>query len=172
MARIPLPIGKNNPIADEIPRALSLNPAFAKAIAAYSAAIYGAIHLSMREREAVRMCIAEINQCQICLGYRFPELLEQGVTDLFYNEVTHWKTSSEFSLRERLAIEYAELFLTNHLSITDNFFVELNQHFSNVEIFELTSIIAGLLANGRLMQVLKLNHQCSLTFAPEDEIII
>jgi len=161
MTRISLPVQTH---ADEVMRAFSLSPAFAKAISAYSAAIYGAIHLSMRERESVRMRIAEINQCQICLGFRFPELVAQGVTEHFYNEVANWKTSHEFSTRERLAIEYAERFLTAHLNINDDFFKQLNQHFSNVEIFELTSIIAGLMANGRLMQVLKLNQSCGLVF--------
>jgi len=118
------------------------------------------------------MRIAQINQCEICLSFRIPELLEQGVTEAFYKEVIHWQNSPLLSTRERLAIEYAELFLTNHLCITDDFFIELNRHFTNTEIFELTSIIAGLLANGRLMQVLKLNQACNLNFAPEDEIII
>ena len=172
MARIPLPLLSQNPASDEVVRAFSLSPAFTKAIAGYSAAIYGAIHLSMREREGVRMRIAQINQCEICLNFRIPELLEQGVTEAFYKEVIHWQNSPLLSTRERLAIEYAELFLTNHLSISDDFFTELNKHFTNTELFELTSIIAGLLANGRLMQVLKLNQSCSLTFEPEDEIII
>lgn len=161
MARISLPVQTNT---DEVMRAFSLSPSFAKAISAYSAAIYGVIHLSMREREGVRMRIAEINQCEICLGFRFPELVAQGVTEQFYREVANWKTSAEFSIRERLAIEYAEYFLTNHLSINDDFFKKINQYFSNTEVFELTSIIAGLMANGRLMQVLKLNQSCGLVF--------
>ena len=172
MARIPLPLNPGNAPPDEVAQAFRLSPAFAKAIAGYSAAIYGPIHLSMREREGVRMRIAQINQCEICLNFRIPELLEQGVTEAFYKEVIHWQNSPLLSTRERLAIEYAELFLTKHLSITDDFFIELNRHFTNTEIFELTSIIAGLLTNGRLMQVLKLNQSCSLHFAPEDEIII
>lgn len=161
MARIPLPTSAN-PAADEVMRALSLGPAFAKALGNYSAAIYGAIKLSMREREAVRMRIAQINQCQICLGFRFPELQAQGVTESFYGEVANWKTSAAFSPREKLAMEYAELFLTDHLSIDDAFFARLNKQFSAEEVFELTGIIAGLMANGRLMQVLQLNQPCAL----------
>lgn len=161
MARIPLPAPKD-PATDEVMRALGLSPAFAKALGSYSAAIYGAIKLSMREREAVRMRIAQINQCQICLGFRFPELQIQGVTESFYGEVTNWRSSQEFSAREKLAMEYAELFLTNHLNIDDAFFVRLNQLFSAEEVFELTGIIAGLMANGRLMQVLQLNQPCAI----------
>lgn len=161
MARIPLP-SHTDPATDEVMRAISLSPAFAKALGTYSAAIYGAIQLSMREREAVRMRIAQINQCQICLGYRFPELQSQGVTENFYAEVTNWKSSTEFSDREKIAIEYAEKFLTDHLSIDDAFFVRLNKLFTAEEVFELTGIIAGLMANGRLMQVLQLNQPCAI----------
>lgn len=161
MARIPLPT-HSDPAHDEVMRTLSLSPAFAKALGTYSAAIYGSIKLSMREREAVRMRIAQINQCQICLGFRFPDLQAQGVTESFYAEVTNWKSSGEFSVREKLAIEYAELFLTNHLNIDDAFFTRLNKLFTAEEIFELTGIIAGLMANGRVMQVLQLNQPCQI----------
>jgi len=162
MARIPLPT-HTDPAVDEVMRALSLSPPFAKALGTYSAAIYGAITLSLREREAVRMRIAQLNQCQICLGFRFPELQTQGVTESFYAEVADWRSSQEFSAREKLAMEYAELFLTKHLSIDDAFFTRLNTLFNAKEIFELTGIIAGLMANGRLMQVLQLNQPCALS---------
>lgn len=161
MARLPLP-PPATPEADEVTRAFSLSPAFGKALGVYAGAIYGPITLSMREREAVRMRIARINQCQICLGYRFPELQAQGVTETFYEEVANWKNSTLFSEREKLAIEYAELFLTDHLNINDVFFARLNAAFSAAEVFELTGVIAGLMANGRLMQVLQLNQPCAI----------
>lgn len=161
MARIPLP-PPSQPTEDEVARAFRLGPAFGKALGVYAAAIYGNIHLSMREREAVRMRIAQINQCQICLGFRFPELQAQGVTEDFYGKVTNWKSSEEFTGREKLAIEYAERFLTDHLNIDESFFVQLNAHFKPEEVFELTGIIAGLMANGRVMQVLQLNQPCAL----------
>jgi AhpD family alkylhydroperoxidase len=161
MSRIPLPATKN-PADDDVIRAFSLSPAFARAMSAYSKAIYGAIKLSMREREAARMRIAQINQCQLCLGFRFPELAAQGVTEAFYAEIMKWRSSTALSTREKLAIEYAERFLTNHLHIDDNFFAALNAQFSPDEVFELTAIIAGLMANGRVMQVLQLDQNCSL----------
>ena len=164
MARIPLPPGKD----DEAVKALGLSPEFGKAIAGYSGAIYGNINLSMREREAVRMRVAQLNQCPICLGYRFPELEAQGVTEDFYQQVENWKNNDAFSPREQLAIEYAERFIGDHLNIDDDFFKRINEHFSSQEAFELTSIIAGLMANGRLLQVLKLDQQCSLVFDNEN----
>ena len=147
---------------DDLSRASTLSPAFAKAMHSYAAAIYGPISLSMREREAVRMRIAQINQCQLCLNYRFPELANEGVDETFYEQVAQWRRGNNFSTREKLAIEYAEKFLTDHLSMDDAFFKTLKQHFSAKELFELSGITAGLLANGRLMQVLQLDQTCAL----------
>lgn len=161
MARIPLP-PPAQPTDDEVTRAFRLSPAFGKALGASAGAIYGPIRLSMREREAVRMRIAQLNQCQICLGYRFPELQAQGVTESFYTEVANWKNSREFSARETLAIEYTERFVTDHLRIDEELFARLNAQFTPEEVFELTAIIGGLMANGRLMQVLQLNQPCGI----------
>lgn len=158
MARIPLPDGEQ----DDIVRALTLSPNFAKAMGAYSDAIYGKISLSMREREAARMRIAQINQCTICLGTRFPELQAEGINEDFYATIENWRNSDEFSVREKLAIEYADKFATNHLNLDNDFFQQLQEHFSAAEVFELSCIIAGLLANGRLLQVLQLDQQCKL----------
>jgi AhpD family alkylhydroperoxidase len=165
MSRIPLPEGD----ADEVIRAMGLSPAFGNAMATLSGAIYGDILLSMREREAIRMRVAQLNQCPICLQWRFPELANQGVTENFYNQVDEWQNSDEFSNREQLAIEYTELYLKDHLSISDNFFAKLNQDFSPEEIFEMSAIIGGLMANGRLLAVLKLDQQCSIPSLADTE---
>ena len=161
MARIPLPPATRTD-EDEISRAFRLAPAFAQALASYAGAIYGPVRLSMREREAVRMRIAQLNQCQICLGYRFPELEAQGVTEQFYQQVTHWRDNPFFSEREKLALDFTEKFVSDHLKLDQVAFDQLNQHFSAEEMFELTAMIAGLMANGRLMQVLQLNQSCTL----------
>ena len=158
MARIKLPAGD----LPESYRVFGLQPDMGKALVGLSQAIYEKSIIDKRVREAVRMRIAQINQCHICLGYRFPELQALGVDEAFYDAVDSWRTSSTFSEREKIAIDYAERFLTNHLSIDDAFFANMRQHFSDAEIFDLTGIIGGLLTNGRMMQVLQLEQSCAL----------
>ena len=158
MARIPLPEGD----LPERYRVFGLQPAFGKAMAGVSDAIYEKSLLDKRVREAVRMRIALINQCQLCLGYRFPELQAVGVDEAFYEAVKDWRNSEVFSEKEKTAIEYAERFLLDHTNIDDALFQRLAKHFSPAEIFDLSAVIAGLLANGRLMQVLQVEHSCSL----------
>ncbi|CAA0120072.1 Uncharacterised protein [BD1-7 clade bacterium] len=159
MARIKIPEGSGS----EAERLFSIPSPTAHALAAVSGSIYTQSVISMREREAIRMRVADLNQCQICLGFRFPELREEGVTEEFYQAVIDWRTSSELSDREALLAEYAERYATEHLNIDDAFFVRLNASFTTEEIVEASAIIGGLIANGRMLQVLQLDQQCSIT---------
>ena len=61
MARLDLPEGEH----DEIVRVWGLRPELGKPVAELSAAVYGESKLPPRVREAVRMRIAQINDCPI-----------------------------------------------------------------------------------------------------------
>jgi len=61
MARLNLPDGDG----PEIMRVWGLRPVMGKAVAELSAAVYEGSELPGRVREAVRMRIAQINQCHI-----------------------------------------------------------------------------------------------------------
>ena len=158
MARITLPEGD----APESHRLLSLQPEMGKAMAMLSEAVYQKSGLNVRVREAIRMRVALLNQCQVCLRYRFPELIEAGVDETFYDEIEQWRESTVYSSGEKLAIEYAERFIGDHLAIDNDFFVVLKSVFSDVEIYEMTTAIAALLANGRILQVLQVEQVCAI----------
>lgn len=87
---------------------------------------------------------------------------EQGVTEEMYAHVEAHRDHPEYSEGERLAIEYAERFCLDHLSIDDEFMRRLRTHFSDAEVLDLTICIGNFLAFGRLTQVLKLDQQCEL----------
>jgi AhpD family alkylhydroperoxidase len=76
MSRIELPDGD----APEIVRAFTLVPEFAKAVGATEKAVWGS-SLDWRLHELVRMQVAIINECTVCLGWRTPQAIEAGVTD-------------------------------------------------------------------------------------------
>ncbi|MCX6000318.1 MAG: hypothetical protein NTU41_12240 [Chloroflexi bacterium] len=61
MARIDIPEGKG----EEVYRFWKLNPEMGAAVSSFSRAVYGASQLPVREREAARMRIAQINDCRI-----------------------------------------------------------------------------------------------------------
>ncbi len=158
MARITLPEGDT----PESHRLMSLQPAMGRAMSLLSDAVYQKSGLNVRIREAIRMRVALLNQCQICLRYRFPEIIEAGVDETFYAEIERWQESTVFSSEEKLAIEYAERFIDDHLAIDDGFFDALKSEFSDVAIYEMTTTIAALLANGRILQVLQVEQVCAI----------
>ena len=65
MARLELPPSKGDQEQPEIARVWALRPELGAPVAALSAAVYQQSQLPPRVREAVRMRIAQINDCPI-----------------------------------------------------------------------------------------------------------
>jgi len=59
-----------------------------------------------------------------------------------------------------LAIEYAEGFSISPNELTDEFFKNLNSHFTSREIVELSGYIAFCLGIGRVYKVLDIANEC------------
>src|SRR5581483_1358807 len=159
MARIELPPGE---LPEDV-RALSLRPEFAKAVGGYDAAVWDSA-LPWRLHELVRMRIAQINECTVCLAWRTPQALEAGITDELLAGVRYASERPEYTGAERVAIEYAERFCTDSARIDDALLARLGEHFDAGEIVELTLVVAKYLAFGRFMQVLGLDQTCELRF--------
>ena len=158
MARIELPEGDGF----EVMAALSLRPSFAEAVTTYDQAVWNST-LDWRLHELVRMRIALINQCTVCMDWRTPAALEAGVTDELLAGVAGAAGSDAYTDAEKVAIEYAERFATDSANIDDGLLERLKQHFDSGEIVELTLVIGKYLAFGRFMQVLGLDQTCSVS---------
>jgi AhpD family alkylhydroperoxidase len=159
MARIELPTGDTL----DVVKALSLRPEFAQAVAAYDSAVWNS-SLDWRLHELVRMRIAQINECTVCLSWRTPQASAAGVTDELLANVHRAGELDDYTDAERVAIEYAEQFCTDSARISDALLTRLREHFDAGEVVELTLVIAKYLAFGRFMQVLGLDQTCSLQF--------
>lgn len=88
-------------------------------------------------------------------------MAEQGVTEELYAHVAE-HGHPEYSEAEQVAIEYAEKFALDHLSLDEAFFGRLHEHFTDADILDLTICIADFMAFGRLTQVLQLDVSCEL----------
>ncbi len=158
MARIDIPEGDQ----PEIVRVWGLRPEMGKAVADLSYAVYSQSALPARVRESARMRIAQINGCVVCMGWRIPELAEQGVDEKLYAHVEEAHSHPQYSEQERLAVEYAERFALNHRSIDDAFFERLRTNFTDPEILDLTICIGNWVAFGRLTMILDLDEACEV----------
>jgi AhpD family alkylhydroperoxidase len=155
MARIELPSGDQ----PDVVKALVMRPRLATAVAAMNDAV-NASGLDWRLHELVRMRVAVINGCQTCLTWRTPEAVEAGVTESLLTGVADWRTSSDYTDAERVALEFTELFCTDSTAIGDDLMQRLEDHFDSGQMVELSLVIGKYLSQGRFMQVLGLDEAC------------
>ncbi|MGV9612107.1 carboxymuconolactone decarboxylase family protein [Nocardia xishanensis] len=136
-------------------------PGIGVAASGFSLAVYQHSTLGLREFEAARLRVAQINGCVFCLDWR-TERDGTKVEEGFADAVTEWRTTDAFDERTRLAAEYAERYATDHHNLDDEFWARMKAHYSQTEIVELSMSIGSWLAFGRLNHVLGLDTACVL----------
>jgi alkylhydroperoxidase family enzyme len=159
--RIEIPAGDG----PEVTRALGLVPHFADAVGAQEKAVW-ASPLPRRVHELVRMRIAEINGCVLCMTWRNDWADEASLA-----AVSGHATSDLFSDAERAALAYAELFCTRSTAIDDELIARLGEHFSPAEIVDLTLVVGKYMAMGRFMQVLDLDQACTIAYDADGNLV-
>jgi AhpD family alkylhydroperoxidase len=140
----------------------SLRPEMGAAVNRLVNAAYNKSILPTRVREAARMRIAQLNDCTVCLAFRADTVKAQGLTEDFYGHVGVHDDGAAFSPRERMAMDYAERFALDHLSIDDAYMDRLRTEFTDPEILDLTICLSAFLGLGRTLRVLGIT-ETSLT---------
>jgi len=150
MARLDIPEGEGG----DAVQLWTLQPELGTAAMRLVDAAYNKSILPVRVREAARMRIAQLNECTVCLAFRADKVKAQGVPEEFYGHVGRHDVGDAFTEQERMAMEYAERFAIDHLSIDDAFFERLRTQFSDPEILDLTICLSAFLGLGRTLRVL------------------
>lgn len=136
-------------------------PGIGPAASNFSLAVYAHTTLGLREFEAARLRIAQINGCVFCLDWR-TERDGQKVEESFAAAVTDWRNSSALNERAQLAAEYAERYALDHHNLDEDFWSRMTAHYSQAEIVELSMCLGSWLAFGRLNHVLGIDAVCVL----------
>ncbi|NLE81456.1 MAG: carboxymuconolactone decarboxylase family protein [Rhodococcus sp.] len=142
-------------------------PEIGSAASQFSMAVYAHTTLGLREFEAARLRIAQINGCIFCLDWRTDrngDKVEEG----FVDAVADWRTTDKFDARTRLAAEYAERYAIDHHNLDDEFWKRMFEHYSQAEVVELSMAIGSWLAFGRLNHVLGVDTACTLSVRDSD----
>jgi alkylhydroperoxidase family enzyme len=141
-----------------------LVPHIGVAASRFSMSVYEHTTLGLREFEAARLRIAQINGCLFCQDWRTER---DGVTveETFPAAVEHWRTTRDLDGRARLAAEYAERYALDHHGLDDGFWTRMKAEYSDREIVELSMCLGSWLAFGRLNRVLGLDTACALPSA-------
>jgi AhpD family alkylhydroperoxidase len=112
--------------------------------------IFGGSLLPRRLVEIIRLRVAFHNQCRSCMAIRYSAAVEDGVTEGLVCELKKPEDAPNLTEKERVALRYADLLATDHLSIDDKLFDDLRQHYSEPEIIEIGAHIAYCVGFGRL----------------------
>jgi AhpD family alkylhydroperoxidase len=104
--------------------------------------------------ELVRLAIAQINQCKNCLGSRYQDSIEQGLTEEMVNALPNVEASRLFTDREKAAIVFGQKMALDHHSVGDEDFIRLRRYFNEKEIVELGFDVAQFIGIGRLFAVI------------------
>ncbi|MBJ8337826.1 carboxymuconolactone decarboxylase family protein [Antrihabitans sp. YC3-6] len=136
-------------------------PGIGAAAAKFSLKVYSDTTLGLREFEAARLRIAQINGCIFCQDWR-TERDGTTVEATFAEAVENWRTTDAFDDRTRLAAEYAERYALDHHGLDEEFWVRMAAAYDQRQIVELTMCLGSWLAFGRLNHVLGLDTVCVL----------
>jgi alkylhydroperoxidase family enzyme len=136
-------------------------PGIGTAAANFSLSVYQHTTLGLREFEAARLRIAQINGCLFCLDWR-TERDGVKVEEEFADAVANWRTTDAFDERARLAAEYAERYALDHHGLDEEFWGRMLAGYSQAEVVELTMCLGSWLAFGRLNHVLGIDAVCVL----------
>ena len=130
----------------EITRVWGLRPAMGKAVGDLSAAVYERQRAS--RAGCARRCACASRRSTTAIsdwGGGFRSWRNKGSTRSCTR--TSPSTATPSTRRpEQVAIEYAEKFALDHLSIDDAFFARLQEHFTDADILDLTICIGDFMA--------------------------
>jgi AhpD family alkylhydroperoxidase len=158
MARIEIPDGPGGAAA----MVWTLRPEMAGMVDRMITTAYQRSRLPAAEREVARMRVAQLNACDACATFRAPSVVEAGVDEEQYAHLDEWRTWPGYSVRQRLAIEYAEQFAGDHRAIGEELFARLRNAFTDAEILDLTLCLAVYLGLGRTLEVLQITEACAV----------
>jgi alkylhydroperoxidase family enzyme len=93
--------------------------------------------------------------------------MQQGLTDDLYNAVDSYATNDQFTIREKLCIEFAEQFAIDHTAVGDDLWRRLRENFSDTEVLELTITIGFCVGIGRAFHVLEIARDFDVLWSKE-----
>ena len=91
------------------------------------------------------------------------------MTEAMVAALRDYDASSDFTRREKCALQFAERMAVDHYAIDDAFFDSLKEAFSPAEIIELGMLIGIFIGYGRLLAVLNLEQpEVPPTYQPQE----
>lgn len=126
--------------------------------------------LPARLLELVRLRIAFHNQCRSCMAMRYESAVQDGLTEDLVCSLERPMEADNLSAREKAALEYADIFATNHHAIDDDVINRLREHFEDAEIVELGLFAGYFLGLGRFLASLDIVEELPEDFKDKSKV--
>jgi 4-carboxymuconolactone decarboxylase len=85
---------------------------------------------------------AALTHCEWCIDIASPIARRAGISDDEMLALPHYRKSERFDERERLVLDYAVGVSSTPVSVSDELFARLREHFDDAQLVELTNVIA------------------------------
>ena len=141
--------GKSAPVLVTSKIAGQLRPEVMGGMAEFSKVLKKHRQLPERLVELMRLRIAFRNQCRDCMSLRYASALDDGLTEDLVCSIEKPAEPSDLTPQERAAVQFGDKFAGNHLSITAEDRLALNEHFTPEQIVELGILAAMFTGFGR-----------------------
>jgi len=162
---------ERTPLELGLTRIFGHQPEMAKGLSAFAASLKNNRTLPPRLIELVRLRVAFHNQCRSCMAIRYPDALDDGLTEDLVCSLEKPMEADDLTDAEKLAIRYGELFATNHLAIGDDFYDQLREHFTEAQIVELGLNVALFVGVGRLSATWDMIEELPDRFQEDGEVV-
>ena len=104
--------------------------------------------IDKRLKELINLRISQINGCAFCIDMHWADLVKQGMDPRHLNAIAGWREAHRFfSEKERAALNWAETVnALPHRTAADADFEEMQKHYSDAEIAEITFVVGAIRA--------------------------
>ena len=127
--------------------------------------------LPRRLVELVRLRVSFHNQCRTCMSIRYSDALDAGLTDGLVCSLERPEEADDLTGAEKAALAFADKMATDHLSVTDETFARLYEHFDDQEVMELCFQVATFVGYGRMGAVLAMTEDLPTEYTDPDAVL-
>ena len=118
-------------------------PKLVQALAQMNAAVMDpAGEVDLGFRRLVGHVVSKVSGCLYCQAHTLLGAHNFGVSDAKLADIWSYASSDHYSVRERLALDFALAAASQPNAVTDSQFAELQQHWSDGEITEILGVVA------------------------------
>jgi AhpD family alkylhydroperoxidase len=127
--------------------------------------------LPRRLVELVRLRVSFHNQCRTCMSIRYSDALEDGIDEGLVCSLERPEEAPDLTDAEKAALALADKMATDHLSVDDETFARLYEHFSTQEVMELCFQVATFVGYGRMGAVLAMTDDLPSEYSEPDAVL-